>query len=48
VVERLKALEASGVQEVVIWPFPVQGQEMDDYIRKLAQDVLPLVAERGS
>jgi 5,10-methylenetetrahydromethanopterin reductase len=48
VVERLKALEASGVQEIVIWPFPVQGQEMDDYIRKLAQDVLPHVAERGS
>jgi 5,10-methylenetetrahydromethanopterin reductase len=46
VVERLKALEASGVQEVVIWPFPVQGQEMDDYIRKLAQDVLPHVVER--
>jgi 5,10-methylenetetrahydromethanopterin reductase len=48
VVERLKALEASGVQEVVIWPFPVQGQEMEDYIRKLAQDVLPHVVERGS
>jgi hypothetical protein len=45
-VERLKALEASGVQEVVIWPFPVQGQEMDGYIRKLAQDVLPHVMER--
>jgi 5,10-methylenetetrahydromethanopterin reductase len=43
VVERLKALEASGVQEIVIWPFPVQGQEMDDYIRKLARDVLPHV-----
>jgi 5,10-methylenetetrahydromethanopterin reductase len=45
VVERLKALEASGVQEIVIWPFPVQGQEMDDYIHKLAQDVLPHVAD---
>ena len=46
--EVIQTLEASGVQEVVIWPFPVQGQEMDDYIRKLAQDVLPHVAERGS
>jgi len=48
VVDRLKALAASGVQEIVIWPFPVQGQEMDDYIHKLAQDVLPHVAERRS
>jgi hypothetical protein len=47
-VERLKALEAAGVQEVVIWPFPVQGQDMDDYIYKLAQDVLPHFLERRS
>jgi hypothetical protein len=26
VVERLKALSAAGVQEIVIWPFPVQGR----------------------
>ena len=42
------ALSASGVQEIVIWPFPVQGQDMVDYIYKLAQDVLPHFAERRS
>ena len=46
VVDRLKALSASGVQEIVIWPFPVQGQDMVDYIYKLAQDVLPHFVER--
>jgi hypothetical protein len=44
VVERLKALEAAGVQEIVIWPFPVQGQDMDAFMHRLARDVLPRVA----
>ncbi len=48
VVERLKALAAAGVQEIVIWPFPVQGQDMDGFIRKIARDVLPHVAEAAS
>ena len=46
VVERLKALEVAGVQEIVIWPFPIPGQDMVDFIYKLAQDVLPHVSER--
>jgi len=44
VVARLKALEASGVQEIVIWPFPVEGQDTEAFMRRLAQDVLPHVA----
>jgi hypothetical protein len=44
VVARLKALEASGVQEIVIWPFPVEGQDMEAFMHRLAQDVLPHVA----
>jgi 5,10-methylenetetrahydromethanopterin reductase len=44
VVERLKALEAAGVQEIVIWPFPVQGQDMNAFMHRLARDVLPHVA----
>jgi hypothetical protein len=47
VVERLKALEAAGVQEIVIWPFPTPEQDMVDFIYKLAQDVLPHVSERA-
>src|SRR5215813_8405287 len=31
VVERLKAMEVAGVQEIVIWPFPARGQDMIDY-----------------
>jgi alkanesulfonate monooxygenase SsuD/methylene tetrahydromethanopterin reductase-like flavin-dependent oxidoreductase (luciferase family) len=46
VVERLKALEAVGVQEAVIWPFPKDGQDVEDLLVKLANDVLPHVAER--
>jgi 5,10-methylenetetrahydromethanopterin reductase len=46
VVERLKALAAAGVQEIVIWPFPRQGQEMDGFMRELAQDVMPHVAHQ--
>jgi alkanesulfonate monooxygenase SsuD/methylene tetrahydromethanopterin reductase-like flavin-dependent oxidoreductase (luciferase family) len=41
VVDRLKALEAAGVQETVIWPFPAEGQDFIDLMYKLAQDVLP-------
>jgi 5,10-methylenetetrahydromethanopterin reductase len=48
VVERLKALETAGVQEIVIWPFPVPGQDMIDYIYKVAQDVMPHVTERSA
>ena len=44
VVARLKALEASGVQEIVIWPFPVEGQDMKAFMYRFAQDVLPHVA----
>jgi alkanesulfonate monooxygenase SsuD/methylene tetrahydromethanopterin reductase-like flavin-dependent oxidoreductase (luciferase family) len=44
VVERLKALAAAGVEEIVIWPFPRERQDMDDFMRELAQDVLPHVA----
>ena len=47
VVGRLKALEAAGVQEIVIWPFPTPEQDMVDFIYKLAQDVLPHVSERA-
>jgi alkanesulfonate monooxygenase SsuD/methylene tetrahydromethanopterin reductase-like flavin-dependent oxidoreductase (luciferase family) len=44
VVARLKALEASGVQEIVIWPFPVEGQDTEAFMHRLAQGVLPHVA----
>jgi 5,10-methylenetetrahydromethanopterin reductase len=44
VMARLKALAAAGVQEIVIWPFPVQGQTMDTFMHRLARDVLPHVA----
>jgi 5,10-methylenetetrahydromethanopterin reductase len=48
VVERLKALAAAGIEEIVIWPFPRERQDMDDFMRELAQDVLPHVAERAA
>jgi 5,10-methylenetetrahydromethanopterin reductase len=48
VVERLRALAAAGVEEIVIWPFPRERQDMDDFMRELAHDVLPLVADRSA
>ncbi len=45
-VARLKALEAAGVQEVVIWPFPAKGQETEDFMVKLAKAVLPHFSEQ--
>jgi 5,10-methylenetetrahydromethanopterin reductase len=47
VVARLEALAAAGVQEIVIWPFPAPGQDMDGFMHKLAQDVLPHVAGKS-
>jgi len=46
VVERFKALAAAGVQEIVISPFPAQGQDTEDFIFRLAKDVLPHFSER--
>jgi 5,10-methylenetetrahydromethanopterin reductase len=43
IVERLRKLESAGIQEVIIWPFPKDGQETEDFMTKLARDVLPHV-----
>jgi len=44
VVARLKALAAAGVQEIVIWPFPRERQDMEGFMQELARNVLPHVA----
>jgi 5,10-methylenetetrahydromethanopterin reductase len=44
IVERLKKLEAAGIEEVIIWPFPKDGQATEDFMTKLARDVLPHLA----
>ncbi len=41
IVERLQALEAAGIEEVVIWPFPKPGQETEEFLVKLADEVMP-------
>ena len=46
IVTRLKALAAAGIQEIVIWPFPAKGQNTEDFMFKLAKDVLPQFAAR--
>jgi 5,10-methylenetetrahydromethanopterin reductase len=47
IVERLRGLEAAGIQEIVAWPFPAAGQTTADLMVRLAKDVLPHVAERN-
>jgi alkanesulfonate monooxygenase SsuD/methylene tetrahydromethanopterin reductase-like flavin-dependent oxidoreductase (luciferase family) len=45
VVERLGALAAAGVEDVVISPCPVDGQDIEDFMFRLAREVLPHVAQ---
>jgi 5,10-methylenetetrahydromethanopterin reductase len=47
VVDRLKALEASGVQEVITWPFPKDGQDTESMLAKIAGNVLPHVTSQA-
>jgi 5,10-methylenetetrahydromethanopterin reductase len=47
IVDRLRKLEAVGIQETIIWPFPKDGQETEEFMAKLARDVLPHVAGDG-
>ncbi len=46
VTSKLKALEAVGVQEAILWPFPRDGEEVEDLLVNLAGNVLPKVSER--
>jgi 5,10-methylenetetrahydromethanopterin reductase len=41
VVARLRALEEAGVHEVIMWPFPKEGQDTETMLAKVASDVLP-------
>jgi hypothetical protein len=41
-------LAAAGVEEIVIWPFPRERQDMDEFMRELARDVLSHVAAEGA
>jgi 5,10-methylenetetrahydromethanopterin reductase len=41
IVERLRKLGEAGIEEAIIWPFPKDGQETEDFLAKLARDVLP-------
>jgi 5,10-methylenetetrahydromethanopterin reductase len=46
IVARIRSLAAIGVQEVVMWPFPKDGQDVEDLLIQLAHEVLPHVAEK--
>jgi alkanesulfonate monooxygenase SsuD/methylene tetrahydromethanopterin reductase-like flavin-dependent oxidoreductase (luciferase family) len=45
VAARVDALRAAGVQELVIWPFPREGEAVEDLMLKIARALLPSVAE---
>ncbi len=47
VVQRIKALEAIGIQETIMWPFPKDGQDVEDLLVQIAHEVLPRVTERS-
>jgi len=43
IVARMRKLEAAGIEEVIIWPFPKEGQTTEEFMDKLAREVLPRV-----
>jgi 5,10-methylenetetrahydromethanopterin reductase len=47
IVARLKLLEAAGIEEVIVWPFPKDGQTTEEFMGKFAHEVLPQVADRA-
>ena len=44
VAARFKALENAGISEVVIWPFPADGQTTEQFIERVATAVIPKVS----
>jgi len=51
VAERFRLLEELGVGEIVIWPFPRDGESVEDLATRLALDVFPRVrgaVDRGT
>jgi alkanesulfonate monooxygenase SsuD/methylene tetrahydromethanopterin reductase-like flavin-dependent oxidoreductase (luciferase family) len=44
VAARFKALENAGISEVVIWPFPADGQTTEQFIERVATSVIPKVS----
>lgn len=45
---RIKAIEAEGIGECILWPFPLPGQDVEDLATQLANDLFPLVRGRLS
>lgn len=48
IADRIRALEAEGISEIVAWPFPVDGQDVEDFAVQLAHEVFPRVRGRVS
>ena len=40
---RIRALEELGIEEIVIWPFPRDGEDVEDLVSRLAVEVMPSV-----
>jgi 5,10-methylenetetrahydromethanopterin reductase len=45
---RIKALEAEGISEVIAWPFPADGLDVEDFAVQFAHEVFPRVRGRVS
>lgn len=46
IASRLNALEAVGIGEVIAWPFPPDGLDVEDFAVQLAHEVMPRVRGR--
>lgn len=48
VAERLRALDAEGIDECIAWPFPAEGLDVEDFAVQMAHEVFPRVNGRTS
>lgn len=46
--ERIGALAAEGIQEIIAWPFPAPGLDVEDFAVQFAHEVMPRVRGRTS
>lgn len=48
IAERIGSLEAEGISEIIAWPFPTDGLDVEDFVVQFAHEVIPQVRGRVS
>jgi 5,10-methylenetetrahydromethanopterin reductase len=48
IAERISSLESEGISEIIAWPFPAPGLDVEDFAAQFAHEVMPRVRGRVS